>query len=155
MIEKEFIRKLAGEGLPDGLFLVDVSVSKSNVISVYIDGMDGVNIDQCVEVSRHIESNLDREKEDFELQVSSAGLGQPFKVIQQYHKYVGKKIEVVIREGQKAEGTLTEVTNGGIKIAVIKKVQAEGSKKKQLVTEEQDFGFDTIKTAKAIISFNI
>jgi ribosome maturation factor RimP len=155
MIEKGFIQKLAEDGLPEGLFLVDVSVSKSNVISVFIDSMDGVNIDQCVALSRHIESNLDREAEDFELQVSSAGLGQPFKVVQQYHKHVGKKVEVVDKDGQKAAGILDKVTESGIILIASKKVQAEGSKKKLLVEEEEYFSFDNIKIAKAIISFNI
>jgi ribosome maturation factor RimP len=155
MIEKGFIQKLAENGLPEGLFLVDVSVSKSNVISVFVDGKDGVNIDQCVALSRYIESNLDRDSEDFELQVSSAGLGQPFKVVQQYYKHVGQKVEVVDKDGQKATGILAKVTESGIMLVASKKVQAEGSKKKLVVEEEEFFSFDNIKTAKAIISFNI
>lgn len=155
MIEKGLIKKLVEEELGEGMFLVGVSVSKTNVVNVFIDGMEGVSIDQCVAVSRKIESNLDRETEDFELLVSSAGLGQPFKVIQQYYKYKGKKIEVATTDGEKAEGILSEVSEDGIKLLVPKKVQMEGTRKKQLVSDEQNIGFINIKSAKAIISFKI
>jgi ribosome maturation factor RimP len=155
MIKKEKIIRLVEEELGNEMFLVDVKVSKSNVINVFIDGMNGITIEQCVAISRKIESNLDREVEDFELLVSSAGLGQPFKVIQQYYKNVGKKIEVISIDGEKQEGILTEVSEKGIKLKITNNVKIEGSRKKQMVIEDQNFEFENIKSAKTIISFNI
>jgi len=135
------------------MFLVEVTVSRANVISVFVDSFEGINIDQCVEISRHIESSLDREAEDFELQVSSAGLGQPFKVARQYVKNIGHEIEVTLLAGTKVKGTLRDATTEGFSIETLVKEQAEGQKKKQLVAKTLFLRFDEIKSAKEIISF--
>ena len=138
--------------LDENMFLVEVNVSKSNVISIYLDSMEGVSIDQCVTISRKIESHLDREEEDFELMVSSAGLGQPFKVIRQYSKNTGKDIEVVTHDGIKLRGILTAVDENGIRLKTTKVIVGANKEKRKLV-EEHKLGFEKIKSAKTIISF--
>ncbi len=153
MIKKEKIIQLAEEKLSDGMFLVDVTVSKSNVINVYIDSMDGVTIDECITISRNIEGQLDRDIEDFELQVSSSGLGQPFKVIQQYKKNIGNKVAVVTNNGESFQGEIKNVNDTGFELEAFKMVKAEGKKKKEKVVENHFLSFEDIKTTKAIISF--
>ena len=102
MIEKQKIQGLVEEYIKGtGLFLVAVKVSSSNRISVLADKNEGITIDECAAIHRHIEKNLDRDKEDFELQVSSPGLDLPFEVIEQYFKNEGKKVEVIDNEGSK------------------------------------------------------
>ena len=96
--------------------MVDVTVSTSNHIVVEIDTQNGVNIDFCAELSRHIESQLDREVEDYELEVGSAGLTAPFKVIEQYHKNKGNEVDVLTKEGKKITGILTGGMRYGINL---------------------------------------
>ncbi len=153
MIEREKVIQLAEEKLDEGQFLVEVTVSSSNVIHVVIDGMQGVNIAKCVEVSRNVEHNLDRETEDFELEVASAGLGQPFKVLRQYEKNLGRDIEILKQDGTKAAGKLLQVTEAGLELEVCKKEKVEGKKTKQLVCSAVFFLFNEIKEAKNIIKF--
>ena len=92
-------------------FLIDLHVSKDNRINVSIDGDNGVNIDDCIELSRFIESHLDREVEDFELNVASAGLDSPLKFVRQYKKNVGRDIRIDTIDGQTKEGLLEEATD--------------------------------------------
>src|SRR5690554_3690461 len=100
MADKEKIVQLVNEKLAEGMFLVDIQVSASNAIRVFIDSYDGIDIDHCVAISRHIEHNLDREEEDFELQVSSPGLSEPLKVKEQYIKNIGREMEVDLEGGR-------------------------------------------------------
>jgi len=118
-----------------------------------IDSMVGVPISTCIELSRAIEKNFDREIEDFELQVASAGIGQPFQVIQQYHKNIEKEVEVLTKEGIKLKGKLLTVGENAIKIEVEEKIKVEGKKKKQIVQKIHSFTFDQIKSTKDIITF--
>ena len=87
------------------LFLVELKISKDNVIEVFVDALEGVNIQTCIAVSREIESSLNRDEEDFELTVSSAGIGYPFKVEQQYQKNLGKSVEIKLNDHTKLNGT--------------------------------------------------
>ena len=153
MIEREKIVKLAEEKLDEGQFLVELGISASNAINVVIDGIQGVTIDKCVEVSRNIEHNLDREAEDFELQVSSAGLGLPFKVYRQFVKNENLEIEVVANDGVKHSGKMINVNEQGFDLEVNRKEKVEGKKTKQLVTRVLHFRFEEIKEAKNIIKF--
>ncbi|MDX9880870.1 MAG: ribosome assembly cofactor RimP [Prolixibacteraceae bacterium] len=153
MIEKGKIIQLAEEKLDEGQFLVEVSISASNVIQVVIDGMNGVTINKCVEVSRNIEHNLDRETEDFELQVMSAGLGQPFKVYLQYVKNENREVEVATSEGVRHSGIMMNVNDLGFDLQVTKKEKGKEEKHKQLVTRILHFNFEEIKEAKNIIKF--
>src|SRR5665213_3445944 len=100
MMSASHIREIAEKKVTENKsFLVDVTVSASNKIKVTIDNFEGLAIDECVNMSRWIESQLDRDTEDFELEVSSPGLDQPFKVIRQYQKNIGKEVDVKFIDG--------------------------------------------------------
>ena len=153
MIDRKKIIQLIEEKLPDDQFIVEVEVSPANQISVLIDSETGITIDHCVAVSRQIEGNLDRESEDFELQVSSAGLGLAFKVFRQYVKNIGNEIEVVLKDGKKLEGILKNADQAGFEIETAKMEKIEGKKKKEMVTQLHQISFDQAKTVRNIIKF--
>ncbi|HAX96435.1 MAG TPA: ribosome assembly cofactor RimP [Prolixibacteraceae bacterium] len=153
MIDKEKIVGLVREKLEEGMFLVDVSVNTANVIHVEVDCFTGLTIDQCVAISRHIEGNLDRETEDFELQVSSPGADQPFKVKEQYQKNKGRELEVTITDGTVLKGLLVESDDDGMILETTSKVKLEGKNKKELVTERKTIPYSEIKKTRVIISF--
>ncbi len=154
MIEKNVISQLVEDKLAlSGSYLVDVVVKPGNLIVVEIDNDEGVNIDDCVELSRYIEAHLDRDKEDFELEVSSAGITSPFKVLRQYIKNIGKEVEVQLKNGTKWKGLLKSADGQGIVITVEKQVKPEGKKRKVTVQEDLSYTFDEIKYTKYIISF--
>ncbi|WP_461630919.1 ribosome assembly cofactor RimP [Labilibaculum euxinus] len=154
MIDKKTITEIIENEIADtDLFLVDVSVSSGNVISVVIDSYNGVPIITCIELSKAIEGHFDREVEDFELQVASAGIGQPFQVFKQYHKYINKDVEVLTTEGIKFSGKLITVGDNEIEIEVEEMEKVEGKKKKQLVVKNYSFTLDQIKSTKDIITF--
>ena len=134
-------------------FLVDVAISPDNKIVVEIDHAEGVWIDDCVELSRFIESKLDREEEDYELEVGSAGIGQPFKVLKQYLIHIGKEVEVLTRDGKKLEGVLKDANEENITLTVLKKVKPEGAKRPKLVEEDITYTYNDIKYTKYLISF--
>ncbi|MCB0821397.1 MAG: ribosome assembly cofactor RimP [Bacteroidales bacterium] len=127
-------------------FLVDIEISSTNVIDVYVDGDNGISIGECVQVSRLIESAFDRDEEDYELRVSSPGLDSPFKLLRQYKKYVGREIRISLNDGQKLKATLLSVDDEGIK------VEYKADKKAKTKTQA-DFKFEEIKTVKPEISF--
>ena len=154
MIDKKIVSGIVNEWLEDkDYFLVDVSVSPDDKIVVEIDHAEGVWIDDCVELSRFIESKLDREEEDYELEVGSAGIGQPFKVLQQYLIHIGKDVEVLTREGKKLEGVLKDANEETMTVTVMKKVNPEGEKRPKLVEEDVKFKYEEIKYTKYLISF--
>jgi ribosome maturation factor RimP len=135
--------KIAGTDL----FVGEIKVKPGNIIYVFLDGDHGVTIEQCVAVSRHIEQNLDRTKADFELHVSSYGIGQPLKFLRQYKNAVGKKISIVLEDSTKYSGTLLDVDE---KTIVLEK---EAVKKKE-AAEKIEIPFQTVKTAKIEVIFN-
>lgn len=154
MIDKKAVAQSVNEWLADkDYFLVDVSITTDNRIVVEIDHAEGVWIEDCVELSRFIESKLDRESEDFELEVGSAGIGQPFKVLQQYLIHIDKEVEILTKAGKKLEGVLKAADENGFTVALLKKVKLEGSKRPKLVEEETSFAYDEIKYTKYLISF--
>ena len=154
MIDRNVVSGIVNEWLEDkDYFLVDVSVSPDDKIVVEIDHAEGVWIDDCVELSRFIESKLDREEEDYELEVGSAGIGQPFKVLQQYLIHIGKEVEVLTREGKKLEGVLKDANEENMTLTIQKKVKLEGEKRPKMVDEDLSFGYDEIKYTKYLISF--
>lgn len=153
MIDKNKIVTIAEDFLTKEQFLVDIEISSKNRIHVIIDSMQGVNIESCIKLSKTIEEQLDRNEEDYELQVSSAGLGLPFKVYRQYIKNINKEVEVITTDGQKLSGIIKNATDLNFELEVTKKVKLEGMKKKELVTEVIKFTFDQIKTVKNIIKF--
>ncbi|MGD9928669.1 MAG: ribosome assembly cofactor RimP [Mangrovibacterium sp.] len=153
MIDRNKIIQLIEEKLTDDQFIVEVEVSPANQISVLLDSETGITIDHCIQISRQIEHNLDREAEDFELQVSSSGLGQPFRVQRQFLKNIGQEVEVVLKNGQKLEGILKQTGEDGFELEITKAEKVEGKKKKELVTQLHRISFDEAKTVKNIIKF--
>jgi ribosome maturation factor RimP len=153
MVDKKKIAAIVEEQLDENMFLVEVTVNASNVIKVFIDSFDGLTIDQCVHISREIEQNLDRDKEDFELQVSSPGLSEPFRVKEQYLKNVGHNVEIVTAEDVKLEGELLHAGDDEILIKSAKRERVEGHKKKQLIVKEHQLKYGEVKSAKVVVSF--
>lgn len=154
MISKEAILEIVTPLLEkENLFLVDVSVGADNKIIVTVDGDKGVSIDSCVSISRGIENSLDRDREDFELEVTSAGLGQPLKIPRQYQKNIGQELDVVLKTGEKIKGVLNSADNTGFVLGVSKKVSLPGSKKKQEVVEPIQLAYQQVKSAKVVLKF--
>ncbi len=151
MITKEKIQYLIEEVLSEELFIVDITVGVGNSISVQVDSDAGISIGRCVEISRHIEHNLDRETEDFSLEVSSPGLTSPFKVLRQYLKNIGREVEVVTAGGEKQKGTLKSANSESFEIEVVVKEKVDGVKVE--VPRLVVYSYDQIKTVKIIISF--
>ena len=154
MIDKNVVTRIVEEWLEGkDYFLVDVTVTPDDKIVVEIDHAEGVWIDDCVDLSRYIESKLNREVEDYELEVGSAGIGQPFKVLQQYIIHIGKDVEVLDKDGKKWTGVLAEANEANFTITVQTKVKPEGAKRPKLVEQNVTFVYDEIKYTKYLISF--
>ena len=154
MINKDTVRSIVEEWL-DGkeYFLVDIEISPDDRIVVEIDHADGVWIEDCGELSRFIEDHLSRDEGDYELEVGSAGLGQPFKVAQQYHCFVGKDVEVLDADGKKYKGVLKAVEGNDFTVTVQEKQKVEGKKRPQLVDTDHTFQMDKVKYTKYLINF--
>lgn len=151
MICKEYIQELV-EKITTGteIFIVDIVIKPVNKISVLIDSNNGVNIDNCANVSRFIGKRLNREEEDFQLEVSSPGLDSSFKVLQQYKKNIGREVEILEENGIKKTGILLAVTKEGIEIEEVKKDSIKRKNKKQIVKNKVKFDFNHIKSTKVI-----
>lgn len=158
MISEARVKELAQERINEldtDLFIVEINIDPANRIFIEMDHRNrGVSIDECVSVSRNVEHNLDRDEEDFELQVSSPGLGKPFKVWEQYPKNIGKTVKIRTTEGEELKGVLKAAEEGKIMVETSRKEKVEGKKKKQTVFEERVFGLEEIKETKLVISFN-
>ena len=154
MIDKNVVKKLVDEWRQDQeYFLVDIEISPDNRIVVEIDHADGVWIEDCVALSRYIEERLSRDDEDYELEVGSAGLGQPFKVPQQYVNFVGKEVEVLDADGIKVKGILKAVDGNDFTVGVEEKVKVEGKKRPVKMEVDHVYQMDKVKYTKYIISF--
>ena len=154
MISKDTVKQIVESYITaKGYYLVDINVTKDNHISVEIDHFEGVSIDFCVELTREIESGIDRETEDYELQVSSAGLTEPFKVLKQYQKNTGNEVEVLTKEGKKITGILTAADAEKISLQIEKQIKPEGAKRKITLSEDLEIPYENIKTTKYIIRF--
>jgi ribosome maturation factor RimP len=153
MITEELIYKLTEEAIEGSdHFVVDVIVKNNELIMVFLDADSGVTIDKCVEVSRFIESNLDREKEDFELRVSSSGLDHPLTMTRQLLKYIGKNLDIELTEGGKQKCRLLEATDTTLTVELI--ISKKISKiKKEETSETVVFQRDKIKTIRPVIDF--
>ncbi len=140
--------------LDNGLFIVHLNVSESGIINVEIDKYEGnVSMKDCMSVSRNVEHNLDREDEDFELHVSSAGLDRGLRVLPQYTKNIGRQVKVKLHEGGSVEGELTAASHEQITVQTTRKEKIEGKKKKETIIEDFTFTMDKIKETKIVISF--
>ncbi len=149
MITTELIEKLVNEKITDqDVFLVDIRIRSGNRISVFIDSDTGVNIKNCVEISRHIEANLDRESEDFELEVSSAGLDQPLKQRRQYVKNIGNDLKIVTLDDKTLTANLQAVDDDSIRLLI------PANKKLKTAEQQHILPFSEIKEAKIVIKIN-
>lgn len=154
MISKAKVTEIVNEWLAEKeYFLVDVSVSADNCVSVEIDHADGVWIEDCVLLSRHIEANLDRDVEDYELEVGSAGIGQPFKVLRQYINHIGKEVEVLAKDGKKYRGIMARANEAEFAVTIQVKEKPEGAKRPVLVDKEYAWRYEDVKYTKYLIKF--
>ena len=158
MIAKKVVQELAEERIAERdekLYIVDITVASGNKILVELDHEEGfVKIDDCISISRNIEHNLDREVEDFSLEVSSAGMTKPFRVLKQYYKNVGREVKVqTLEHGKSIEGILKSADESGFVVETKEKRRVEGKKKKEWVIEEFPFNYNEVKETKLIISF--
>lgn len=154
MIDKNVVKKLVDEWLEGKeYFLVDIQISADAKIVVEIDHADGVWIEDCVELSKFIEERLSRDEEDYELEVGSAGLGQPFKVPQQYINFIGKEVEVLDQDRRKIRGILKSVEGEKFVVSVNEKVQVEGKKRPVKMDVDYEYDMNEVKYTKYIISF--
>ncbi|MBP8757790.1 MAG: ribosome assembly cofactor RimP [Prevotella sp.] len=154
MIDKNVVKKLVDEWLDDKeYFLVGIEISQDDKIVVEIDHADGVWIEDCVELSKFIEDHLSRDEEDYELEVGSAGLGQPFKVAQQYINFIGKEVEVLDAGGKKYQGVLKSVDGDSFVVTINEKVMVEGKKRPQKMDVDHTFDMNNVKYTKYLISF--
>jgi ribosome maturation factor RimP len=154
MIEKRVVTSIIGDFLKDSEnYVVDIDVKPDNTIIVEIDNDQAVSIDDCIALSRFIESKLDRNVEDYELQVGSAGISQPFKLHRQYQKNKGKEVEVLFKDGKKYIGILKEVGETQFVLTIEKQVKPEGAKRKITIEEDMSFDYNEIKYTKNIIRF--
>jgi ribosome maturation factor RimP len=141
MINEERIRELVEQHIQGtDIFLVDVAVKAGNAIRIHVDTPEGISIDACVQISRFLNEELDRDVEDYALEVSSPGLGSPFRVKQQYEKNLGRTIDVLFTDGTRTTGKLEAVSDDEVVL--------------QVKGDTQTIIMEEIKTAKAIISFN-
>ncbi len=150
MITEAKVNKLIGTHLAGSdVFLVETAVKPGNHISVYIDGDHGVTVDTCRELNQFLNESLDRDAEDFDLTVSSAGADRPLKLPRQYAKNIGKSLDVVTKSGEKISGIVLKTSETGIELAItpLKKTKKEPENKIVLLN------FSDIKSAKEVITF--
>lgn len=154
MIKKQTIIDLVDEHFQGtDKFLVDVKVLAGNKIEVYVDAPNHILIADCVALSRHIEGSLDREKEDFELQVSSPGATESFKVLPQYKKYIGSKVRAVTKEGAKHEGILMSADENEFVIEETRREKKTVGKGNQTVVENITLSYNQTKETKSVLPF--
>ena len=154
MIEKTLVKPLVEEWLANNdYFLVDVMFTPDDRIVVEIDHADGVWIEDCAELSRFLQEKLGEELGDYELEVGSAGIGQPFKVSQQYANHIGKDVEVMTAEGNKVQGVLKSVDGDDFVVTSMEKRKLEGKKRPVMVEVDRTFNMNNIKYTKYLLSF--
>jgi len=155
MIEKNTIITAVEEWLEKGdYYLVDVEITVDDRIVIEIDHADGVWIEDCADLSRFLQEKFGEEMGDYELEVGSAGIGQPFKVLQQYKNHIGKEVEVMQKDGQKVQGILKEVRdNESFVVTVKEKQRQEGKKRPVLVEVDKTFAVAEVKYCKYLLAF--
>lgn len=153
MINKDTIKTLVEEWLQKGdYFLVDIVIDGDRIV-IEIDHADGVWIEDCAELSRFLQERLGDELGDYELEVGSAGIGQPFKVVQQYQNHVGDEVEVLTAEGKKVTGVLKSVEDRRFVVTIKEKQTPEGKKRPVLVEVDKEFSMDEVKSTKYVLNF--
>lgn len=146
MIEVQKVKAIVEAYLADKNYeLITLNISPSNEILVEIDSFDGVDVDFCVALSHHIQDNLDREVEDYELEVGSVSITDPFRTKMQYDKNLGNDVEILTKDGRKLHGVLVNVEDDHFEADCEVLVQVEGKKKKQKEVQTLSFGYDDVK----------
>ena len=156
MINKDVVKAAVEEWLSQNdYFLVDVDMTPDGRIVIEIDDADGVWIEDCAALSRFLQERLGEELGEYELEVGSAGIGQPFKVVQQYINHIGKEVEVLAADGKKYQGVLQSVADDGLSFVVVvkEKQKIEGKKRPVLVDVEKTFNTNEVKYAKYLLAF--
>lgn len=154
MIVKDTVYQLVEEALADSeSYIVDVIVRPGNQIIVELDNDEGMDLDECIRVNRFIEERLDREVEDYELEVGSAGVTSPFKIVRQYLKNIGNEVEVLSKDGRKFTAVLKDANDENFTVTTTKKVKLEGDKRKRDVEEDTTYAYDDVKYCKYQIRF--
>jgi ribosome maturation factor RimP len=151
---KEQVEQLVKAALDENptLFLMDLSIGGDNTIRILLDGDEGVSLQACMEVSRKVEHNLDREENDFSLEVSSCGVGSPLTLPRQFKKNVERKLEVIDSEDKLVQGTLTTVTEDSFTLEWKAREPKPIGKGKVTVTKTREFKYGSFKNAKVIVS---
>ncbi|BAO55122.1 ribosome assembly cofactor RimP [Nonlabens marinus] len=155
MLEKRVVELLdaAFEERPD-LFLIDLDISTGNVIKVIVDGDQDVKVSDCIFVSRAVEHQLDREEQDFSLEVTSAGVGKPLKNYRQFVKNIGRTLEITDREKTKETGVLESADKDQVTITWKAREPKPVGKGKVTVEKKWSIAYEDIKQAKVVITFN-
>ncbi len=154
MITESDIRQIVAQRLEqDDCFIVEAKVSKDNDITLVVDSLKGISVDYCIELSHLIEDSLDRNVEDFSLEVSSAGIGCVLQVPMQFVKNIGNEVEITHLNGSRTKGVLTAADNDHFEVDCEERVVVEGAKKKQVVTNHYSYLYSEIKQIKDIITF--
>lgn len=156
MINKDVVKAAVEEWLAQNdYFLVDADMTPDGRIVIEIDHADGVWIEDCAELSRFLQERLGEEVGDYELEVGSAGIGQPFKVVQQYLNHVGKEVEVLDAAGKKYQGVLQSVDADAqtFVVTVKEKQKVEGKKRPVMADVDKTFAMGEVKYAKYLLSF--
>ena len=154
MINKDVVKTFVEEWLQgNDYFLVDIIFGADDRIVIEIDHADGVWIEDCVELSRFLQEKLGDDLGDYELEVGSAGLGQPFKVEQQYRNHIGDEVEVLQQDGIKLKGILKAVEGSEFTITVQEKQHLEGKKRPVMVDVDKTYSMDEVKSVKYLLAF--
>ena len=155
-MEQNKVFTLLNEALEEdtSLFLISAKISPDSKILVIVDGDNGVTVKDCMRISRHIEHNLDRETEDFALEVATAGASEPLKIKRQYKKNIGRILKVRLNDGSKFEGTLTETSESEIVLNWKAREPKPIGKGKVTVSKSANIAFEDIKEARVKIIFN-
>ena len=154
MKKSDIIDAIGSEIVARGLYLIDVTISKDNDVEITIESEEGkVELEDCVAISRFFETKFDREQEDYSLTVTSAGLDQPFKVLKQYIKAIGRKVEVQLKGGKKMVAVLEAADQESITLKYSQKEAVEGKKKKEIVEHVDRFTMDQINAVRPFVEF--
>ncbi|MDE6296387.1 MAG: ribosome assembly cofactor RimP [Muribaculaceae bacterium] len=154
MIDKESLKDFIEKELEGSdYFLVDLKVSADNEITVEIDSDENVDIDYCIALTRKIEEAFSRDDEDYELEVGSAGLTSPFKVLRQYQKHIGQEVEVLEKGGKKRQGVLKSADPDKFILSVVEKVKPEGAKRPVMQERDMEYGYDDVKQVSYLLRF--
>lgn len=154
MIDKTALKEFIEKELQDtDLYLVDLNVTPANEITVEVDSDSPVDIDECIALSRKIEEAFNRDEEDYELEVGSAGITSPFKVLRQYQKNIGNEVEVIARDGRKYTGVLRSADPDSFTVISKEKVKHEGAKRPVVEEVTRTFPYSDVKSTTYLLQF--